>query len=359
MIFDTRICEMSNNLKASVLVPTWDCRAPVNINDFEIHPETKTLPAIHDQPTEALFAVVRSELGDFVRHSGFHLDITNPALKVLAKNTQSGSGSEGGELIALERMIEEKYLRACNVENSLHFMTLWTTRSLLAKNRLLDCYSKYPKSSVQQTDAQRNAATSYALIIIECDTKLLSSPLTKGYLWYIKSHFFFLAYIHIVQDLKKRPTQKYAEKAWEVMSEDSKFRFVDMELDGNPFFKIFSRVVLQAWEAREAALRDLNRPFDLPGIVLDIKRNVMLMASNFSDATMQQPDGGMSINIDDFLMPMPMGSGGQGSPFNAGPQAGSAPWGYADPPGPSPMTFDMNPLDLTTLALNPEQDRGW
>ena len=359
VIFDNRVCEMSNNLKATMLVPTWDCKTPSNVNDFEIRPEMKTPPLIHHQPTEALFAVVRSELGDFIRHSDFHLDFTNPSLKALAKDALNGPVPEGGKLIALERMMEEKYLRNCNTENPLHFMTTWTTRGYLAKNRLLEHYSRYSRPSVQQTDAQRDAAISYALSMIECDTKLISSPLTKGYLWHAKSHFPFIAYIHVVQDLRKRPIQEYAEKAWEVMSEDYKVRFADEEPCDNPFFTLFARIVLQAWEAREAAFRHLDRPLEPPPIVADIKRKVMPLESNAQDMNMQQLDGAMGMNIDDFSMPMSMDFGSQGLPYSIGSQAGPAPGGYPDPLEQPPMDFDMNQLDWTTMGWNPMSARGW
>jgi hypothetical protein len=63
----------------------------------------------------------------------------------------------------------------------------------------------------------------------DCDTKLRTSPLTKGYLWFVHFHLPFPVYIHIVQDLRKRPIEGHAEKTWEVMSDNYKARFMNME----------------------------------------------------------------------------------------------------------------------------------
>lgn len=93
VLFDNRICEMAD-YKASNLLPTWDCKIPLNVNDFDLQPEMKTGPTMHGNPSEALFAVVRSEVGNFTRRSSFHLDFTNPALKTVAKeNPLPAAGS--------------------------------------------------------------------------------------------------------------------------------------------------------------------------------------------------------------------------------------------------------------------------
>jgi hypothetical protein len=178
IMFDNHICEMFD-YKTAMLAPTWDYRTPLNVNDFDIRPEMKTPPAIHEKSTEALFVVVRSDLGEFVRHSAFHLDFTNPSLKTIAKDPPHGTVLEGG---ALEKIMKDKYLEFCNPENPLHFMTIWTTRGCLAKIRLMEHFSRYSRSSMQQTNTQRDAAISCTLSMLECDTKLMTLPLAKGHL---------------------------------------------------------------------------------------------------------------------------------------------------------------------------------
>jgi Fungal specific transcription factor domain len=61
IIFDHRIAEMSDQT-ITMLTPTWNCRTTLNVNDFDLRLEMKTPPEVHEKPTEALFAVVRSEL---------------------------------------------------------------------------------------------------------------------------------------------------------------------------------------------------------------------------------------------------------------------------------------------------------
>ncbi|OGM50622.1 putative C6 transcription factor [Aspergillus bombycis] len=355
-IFDHRISEVTD-YKTTMLIPTWDCRAPLNVNDFDIRPEMKVLPQSHDGPTEALFTVVRNQVGDFIRHSAFHLDFTNPSLKAIVKDTPHGGGSEGDRQLAFAQMIEDRYLRLCNPENPLHFMTIWRTRGQLAKNRLLEYYSRY--ASVPQTDEQRDIAISYALRVIECDTKLMTSPLTKGYLWFTEFQFPFPAYIYILKDLQKRPTVEHADRIWRTMSDNCEARSKDMQKI-NRFFDFFGKFVLEAWEAREAVSTQVNKPLQPPGFVSRIKEVAQTLGGR-QGSDPRQPKGGLNTNTDHLSMTMPTDFGshdllysmeGQGFP---NPELG----GYPGIPGQVIMDAEVNQSDWTTIDWYPMHAQNW
>ena len=350
IIFDDRIHELSG-YKASVLDPTWECRIPLNVNDSDIRPEMKIPPAAHEKPTDALFAVVRSELAEFVSHSAFHLDFINPSLKAIARNHRYGSTLEGSELIPLEKAMEEKYIEYCNPENRLHFMTIWTTRGYLARKRLLEHYSIHSRSSMQQTDTQRDAAISHALGVLECDTKLMTSPLTKGYLWLVNIYFPFPAYIHIVQDLRKRPISEHAGKAWEVMSNNYDARFMNVKQHDNVFLKIFLRHILHAWKTRETVFKQLDKPLKPPRFVSDNQVKVTQMTPSAQKSDGKQPNSTLDMSADDFSIPMQMDFGGLGLPYDLGGQdsAGLGHGGYPDLLREFTMDVDVNQLDWTTI----------
>ena len=343
--------------KSAMLAPIWDCRTPRNANDFEMRPEMKTLPEIHEKPTEALFAVVRSEMSNFVRHCAFHLHFTNPYLKSITKTGQNGPIIEGSELIALERKIEDKYIAFCSPENPLHFMTMWTARAHLAKYRLLEHYSKYAKPSVRLTDTQRDSAIVYSLNMLECDTKLMTSPLTKGYLWLLHLHVPFPAYIHILQDLKKRPIQEHAKKAWEIMSINYDARWMSMDGD-NPLFKVFSTIVIQAWEVYEAAL-GLNEPLEPPGMVSGMKQKMMQTDTDAHHK--EDADDTFGLNIDDFALPSPMDFEDPRLPYGMEEQASTG-LGFGDYSGmlaQPAMDFDIGQLDLSKVDWDSIPNQAW
>ncbi|KAK8069925.1 hypothetical protein PG994_006541 [Apiospora phragmitis] len=258
ILFDHRVREKTH-MATSSLVPTWDCKVPLNVNDCDLRAEMKAPPAEEvagGKPTEALFVVVRAEMADFVRNTPSHLDFTMPILKPIARPLPGG-----GDVSALHRIIEEKHLARCDEDNPLQLLTKWTVRSYIAKHRLLTYYAKFsnPPATTQPqppTEAQRAGALSYALAMLQCDEKVMGSPLTKGYRWLLEDQFPFPAYVYVVQELKRRPLSRHAAQAWRILSDSFMARFhgpVDPQF--LPMFKIFGNFILRAWDAFEAARR--------------------------------------------------------------------------------------------------------
>ncbi|RMZ68167.1 C6 transcription factor [Pyrenophora seminiperda CCB06] len=277
VLFDSRIAEKTES-RLSTLLPTWDCKVPLSVNDSTLQKDMKTPPIEFEITSEAMFAVTRSQISDFIRHSTFHLDFINPIMKSLAKGSLTAHGSEHDELVAFETRIETKYLARCDAQNPLHFMTILWARVSLAKIRFAHYLSTRGPNPDQETSEERDKGLSYARDMLECDTAIMESSSTKGYRWFMNLHFPFPAYIHLVWDLKQRPLSDDANRAWEVMSANSEARFLGLEhkhspmvtTPNNPFFSIFAGIVLQAWAAREA----ISVQSDPPMIVTRVKQQM-------------------------------------------------------------------------------------
>lgn len=294
VLFDARISEMTD-LKTCMLVPTWDCKLPLNVNDFDLRTEMKNPPVVYMQTSEPLFAVVRSEIGDFVRHSSSHLDFINPILRSIPRRGAIGTIADATELAALETMIESKYLEACDPDNALHYMTIWVARVAIAKAKFTHHLSVSSQTPQPPLDAKNDTGIAHARAMLESDTKLMSSPLIKGFRWMVYLHFPFPAYVHLVDDLKRRPLGEYAAKAWTAMSDNCTARFMDhvnladpADKRENPFFKIFAGMVLQAWSAREKALGHSKEP---PLIVSQIQQRLTRMRPSIHPNDFQTQPG--------------------------------------------------------------------
>ncbi|KAL4933005.1 Zn(II)2Cys6 transcription factor [Aspergillus undulatus] len=269
VLFDSRIGEMAD-YRTTTLTPLWDCKVPRNVNDFDLRPGMKDPPKVQGPSSEALFVVVRGEMGDFLRSSSFHLDFTCPPLKAVAKEIRGKSYQETNELDTLERLIEDRYLRFCDPENPLHFITTWMTRGWLAKCRLLEYFAK--DSTARQTKPQRDAAIAHALAMLDCDTRILSNACASRYLWLVHCYFPFPAYIHILQDLRKRPLIKQMEQCWISMGENFEARAkLVTRLSPRMLLRPVATIIFQAWEATESALRQSGQPVIPPKIVSIVK----------------------------------------------------------------------------------------
>lgn len=347
VLFDARISELSD-YKTTILTPTWDCKIPLNVNDFDLRPEMKEPPPVQGKVTEGIFALLRCEIGEFIRHSSFHLDFTNPSLKPVAKELPGG-----GNFDAFEKMIEKGYLDHCDSQNPVHFMTIWMTRCTLSKYRLLQNYSRC--YSGPQTKRQSDTAMLYALRVLESDTKLMNSPLTKGYIWLLLSYFPLPAYIHIVQELIKHPTHPEAKQAWEVMSNNYEVRFTGANLLSSHIFKTFTKILLQAWEALEKAWKDFEparrEPLVPPRIVMSLKRKMAETAQN--EQNEQLFDEFTNIDVTDLLMPVPIGFGNSNPVY---PMTRPDTYSWA---GQVPLPISNAPEQSSSLSVAEMHQMSW
>jgi hypothetical protein len=338
VIFDHRICEMSD-YKETTLAPTWDCKAPVNANDQEMWPDMKNPPSAHEQPTEALFAVVRSEMAECVRQSTYHINFINPSLNAIAQPKISRSGrniEEDDELMAMEKTIEGKFLAFCDPDNPIHFMTIWTARGYLARNRLLEHYSRQSTSSVQLSEEQKNATMSYALSMLDCDTKLRTSPLTKGFRWLLAFHVPAIAFHHILNSLRERPIQDCADRAWDAMSSNYEARTILPNTVKQNNLIFFTHIVLQTWERRETLCMRQKKLLKPPQIVTNMRNRMRQASLNLPQSSNgKRPSGAFYINSEEFKMSAPIDF----ESFN-----GTGLEDYGGVPGLGMMDADMDPF---------------
>lgn len=356
VLFDDRMSNLAEH-NSTILSPAWDCKIPLNVNDSDLREEMKEPPKTQKNATEAMCAVVRCELAEFLRHSPSHLDFTNPALKPIAKELPAG-----GDPDALLKAIEDEYLRFCDLEIPLHFITIWIARAQVSKNHLTRHYSRYPSPYEQPSDSQRDAALFQAFNMLECDTKILNSPLTMGYRWLLQMHFPFPAYIHVVGELRRRPHCQLAEQAWEVMADNFEARFRHTKvLEGSPFI-MFTNVVLQAWEALEETLKESDEPMTPPRMITNIKEKLATIAENNTTNSQTEHASGniMDTGIGDFPMPMPIGFGGPGVGFGPGGPgySGTDPGVFSNMTAQAPLGV-VDPLAFASMYWGFGERRGW
>lgn len=297
VMFDARVCEGADKLNCTILTPTWTCKIPSNLNDFELRLDMQKLPTSQETITENLYVVLRTALAHFSRYDRVQVDFIDPSLQALVNNLKAPLSLESvDEVDALERRLRKQYLDRCDLSDRLHFMSFWTAQSQLAKMRLMRYYWTAARSqSRQTTEKQRDEASLSAIQILKAEIQLVCSPLTQCFRWHI-SHFQFQAYVHLVQDLKLRPLQSLADEAWETLDYDFKARFENVTIDGEPIFRLLAKAVLDAWKAREMASRDSERIIREPWIITEMQRLLRVGAD-----TNELESGAFEFNIDDFI----------------------------------------------------------
>lgn len=325
VLFDRRIAEVAGSMSVTYLVPTWDCKIPLNVNDSELRPEMSEPPVAASVATDAVFAVVRAEFGDFIRHAGFQLDFTCPWLKPLARETRhSQTTPDGFVMPTLERLLEQKYLQSCDPKNALHYATIWMTRAHLATAHLIEHFSKHhDRDAYRPTEAQRSVALSHALTTLACNTRVMGSPLSKKLRWLSQLYFPFPNYVHIIQELKRRPLGEQADKAWAIMAENYEALFDAFVISDNeaPAFRVFAKLILQAWGTREAAESVITGESPSPPRMVSHARQQLQLLELQDQKTGIEPSS-VAADTNYFALGMPVGPTGQELPLDFGLQEG-------------------------------------
>lgn len=301
VLFDARVSELICNMK-SVLTPTWDCKIPRNVNDSDLRVKMKELPMEQGKISDSIFAVVRSALGDYVRHTAFFLKFTQPALLPIARLLPAN-----GSVEALERQIEDRYISFCNPDDPIHFLTVWTARGILARYRLFENYTQRHRSAKGQVDALKTDAMLQACHMLDCDTKLFSCPLAKPFRWSLRNQFPFPAYLHIVQDLRSQPLAQHAVRAWSAMSDNFQARFGFSDFFNNPITNLFNRTTYHAWEALEAVYIEAGEHLVEPQIVTTIKQMLDNVEQEVRSTDKATADGCPISDIDTCQLLMSFG----------------------------------------------------
>ncbi|KAL8671005.1 MAG: hypothetical protein Q9168_004476 [Polycauliona sp. 1 TL-2023] len=300
VFFDKRMSELGNS-HISTLDPTWDCKIPLNVGDTDLWPEMTSLPVSRREPTEAVFAVVRSVLGDYLRQTSIHLNFSTPALIPLAKYGRLNID----QLTKLEQSIENNYLGNCDDDNPLHFMTIWTTRAQFARCHWMVHNANSLNSSTQPPEFDHDAATDSAIRLLDSDTKLMTSPLTKGFIWLNHMYFPFPGYYQIVQDLKRRPFAPHAQKAWDAVSDNWDAWFPSQVTSDSPIFKLLPKTVLQAWEVYQTSSQVSGPTLETPRIVTSIKDTLAQVAENEMIKNIEMASLSTDIDANAMTMSMP------------------------------------------------------
>jgi hypothetical protein len=196
--------------------------------------------------------------------------------------------------------------------------------------------------------------------MIECDTNIMISPLTKGFVWLNQINFPFPAYYQITQDLRRRPTIEQAQQCWDVMSGNWDAWFNIHFSNDSPIFQLLTKIVLQAWEAYEAASNPSGQNLTTPRIVSSIRDTLARIAKIEQSPDMEGVNTitDMGTNAFPMSMQMPATFFDHSLPYSMGIQSGYA-WtrpemsSASDLAGQDPQDTSVNQIDSTAYGGPP------
>ena len=303
VLFDSRVAEFSG-VGTSVLTHQWNTRLPLNVNDGDLYPDMKEPPMEHTRVTEMVFCLTRCEIGEFLRRirsgtafSGCWHELSSSQIPLSTKDKV---------IEELEESLERKYLKYCDPSIPLHFISTAMTRSAICKMKYISHHPRLlPDRGAQMPQVEKDKIFSWALKMIEYSNVLHSNKGTQKLLWHIGMNKPIEAYIHVLNELRYRTSDDFANQAWRQIIEC----FEIWLLASGPGEKqrhsalhlALVALTVKAWDARESALRQ-SQPFvSPPAFIAEMRHLLNLQKSvrpdmSFGSAVSNTMEGYFGMN---------------------------------------------------------------
>ena len=271
--YDRRIGEITGST-VTALSTGSDCKAPLNVNDSDLHIDGKELPKPHSGPTEMLFALTRVELSMAVasnsNRDSFKMNnpdkekesspasgpTASPAKPVGGAGPTIKVAGQDGPAYTVDGFcahIEGTYLSLCDPKIPLHFFTLTLTRQALCKMRVMSFLVRlHDSENMPLKEVERDSLFTQAIQMIEYDNVVQSSESLKAFRWYAIHYFPFPAYMFLIQELRIRVSGPLVERAWEAVGANHDLR-VHLNYLHSPMHRQFASHFLKSWDMHEEA----------------------------------------------------------------------------------------------------------
>lgn len=322
VVFDKRIAEITGSTITALASSKGDCKWPLNINDTDLHVHAKDRPAPHIGPTEMLFCLTRFELTAAADIEGTrtapNLSATGGKPKFQystsphSSDVVTNAANHNLPIVDLDSYvtwIEDKYLKHCDPKVPLHLFTLLMTRQAVSKLRIIDylCHGhlqQHPDPKAVPAGPERALRESIfeeGVRVLEYDIMIQGHEALQGFKWFTTMHFPLPAYMYLVGELKYITSGEMCERAWTAIIEDFDKRGMVNNLR-SPMHTAMGGMMLKAWDAYEAAKKQMGKPLSPPpqliGILRDRAKSMNTSSKDASSSSQHSgPESSSRVNV--------------------------------------------------------------
>lgn len=241
-----------------------DTAAPRNVDDVDFWPgiteqefEARIKDKGEDRASEMITCLLRCEFGAFWREKLIQKSKGDPSVL----KTQLFSGKppspwdiglkERDETISeLERRLEEKFLRYCDVNEPQQFMACVIARGAVASMRLM---AHHPRRWANEADIpkeERQLLWSWSIKLLESDVLCHSTKALQRFRWHTDVYFQWQALVYILGELKKNHTGDDVDNAWRKVEHTYHHHPPFILEFRKPLHAAVGSLCLKAWDAR-------------------------------------------------------------------------------------------------------------
>ena len=236
-----------------------DVRAPLNLNDADLHPDMTEAPPAHDAPTEMMAVLMKFEVTNWLRTSPSTARIFQDIILGAKKDPAEMQREEDRAIDELERIYRDKYLARGDPRVPLHALTHAMARLAVARMRFRVHHPRGRAAAanggeVRMTRDEADMVFDAAVTTLEMVDVGMRSRFSSHLFTHLTSRFQMDAYIYVINDLRKRCSGERVALAWRLV-EDLYGEHPELIEDGeNTFFVALGDLTLEAWEARKKGL---------------------------------------------------------------------------------------------------------
>ncbi|KAI2641914.1 fungal-specific transcription factor domain-containing protein [Hypomontagnella submonticulosa] len=254
LLLDAMYALMSG-LGHSLLPRSYDTKPPLNINDSDLYPNMTTIQP-RDGPTDMIFRLICSEVTNIM--------VDTPEIHLVILQNEMGLDSPDPDKLEkacrrineLENTTTDILMKYCDLSmGPIHILATQTKSIMVEKLRELICPMRNQPEWGNDIRTPKDNLFKLSITAGEQNLKSYQIPQTKGFLWFMMSHFQIEVFIYMVGQLSSRTSGQLVDRAWVAVDLFYQFHteLYDLSVKQHLAAAIFT---IRAWRIREKTLRE-------------------------------------------------------------------------------------------------------
>jgi len=279
-ILDIRASE-DHGCDPTIAEQQFDTLMPLNINDADIDPSSKTMPKERQGCTDMSFCLIRFEVANTFRR----LNYIPPGYHQISGFSSVKLEDKEKWIAECQQRLEDKYLKHCDMTVPIFWVTATVARLMMAKMWLM-VYHPFQRENggANLPNEIREKLFITSLENIEYASLLETEARTMKWGWLFKTYMQWHALAFILSELCHRTQGELVERAWIAVDKTCDRHWHDRAFSEDHrkghLWRPLNRIIAKARAARAQALaenarldNDIARPLPkdiLPGSTADL-----------------------------------------------------------------------------------------
>ncbi|CAG8028394.1 unnamed protein product [Penicillium salamii] len=275
MIIDVTSAQ-SCGVASSLLPASIDVQPPMNANDSDLDPRMTEPACVKQGPTEMIFVLARSGLGQWLRRLSTNVSGSNTGPWANLSSSSMPLEEKDKVIDQLEEFMEKEFLRYCDKSIPLHMQTRLMVRSAVHYTRLMAHHPRqYQDQKIRLSPSEKNIIFESALKMTKYADHAQNNPVVRRFSWHTVNHMPWDAMIFMLSELRHRTNPEEKSTVWQLIGNVYSEHVLEAgDRASTPLHTAIESLIVKAWRAYigECSLKRCA-PTSCPNIVASLLAN--------------------------------------------------------------------------------------